>query len=82
MTNTDLSARRRRPCRSTVPAVLGVTALVATGAVAFGVSTAREYRISGEAVVGAVRVAMPSVPTSDRTVSVRTVTGAIDVVSR
>lgn len=41
-----------------------------------------EYQVSGAAVVGAVRLAVPSVPTSDRIVSVRTVTGAIEVGSR
>ena len=41
-----------------------------------------EYRVPGAAVIGSVRVAMRSVPMSDRVVSVRTVTGAIEVAPR
>jgi hypothetical protein len=44
MTSTTVTPRQAPRRRRTIPVVLGATALVVTGAVAFGVHTARELR--------------------------------------
>lgn len=40
------------------------------------------YRVSGHAVIGTVRIAVPSDPAAERAVSAQTVAGSVEVVSR